>query len=66
MRDGLDRPRLRRIVDEWLVATNDMVEDQSADGSYTTSEALLTDTAETYADIQAMGRLKEFLEYDCE
>jgi hypothetical protein len=61
-----DKPRLRRIVDEWLVATNDMLEDQESDESYRSPEALLKDTAETYADIRAMSGLKRELERDCE
>jgi hypothetical protein len=65
-RDGLDRPRLTRITDEWLVATNEMVADQASDETYTSPEALLTATAETFEDIKAMEGLKEYLERDCE
>jgi hypothetical protein len=61
-----DKPRAKRVVGEWIGATKMMIEDQTSDGEYATVEEMLTDTAESHADLAAMQGLHTELERDCE
>jgi hypothetical protein len=61
-----DKPRAKRVVGEWVDATKVMIEDQTDDPDYTTVEDMLTDLAESHADLRAMQGLHQELERDCE
>lgn len=61
-----DKPRAVRVITDWIGYSEEMVEDQTKEGDYSTPEEMLADVAETQADIRAMKGLKEELEHDCE
>jgi len=61
-----DMPRAKRVVSDWIEDQEHILREQTGDQSYESPEALLKDTAETYADLEAMKGLHQQLERDCE
>jgi hypothetical protein len=63
---SFDRQRARRVVGVWVDNQQEIIREQTSDEMYTSPEQLLEDTAESFADLEAMKGLHKQLERDCE